>query len=195
MKKTGLSLIFCLMVALAMGQTTRSTNARPLSFYFGGGPTLSKFTGEEGDETKMLVGAQVALGLSLPVANNFSIVPELNVAMQGARYKVQESSFRLWYLNLPVLARYRFGQSGFFAETGPQIGLLLDAKRVVDDDKDDVSESFKSTSVNWNVGAGYMINENLAINLRVAPGLTDIDKSDNYSTKQFTSALRVLFSF
>lgn len=195
MKKLCLSLFLCSSVLLSVAQQ-RSSSAGTTNFYIGVGPTFSKFTGDGGENSTILIGAQLALGANLPVTTNFSVVPELNIAMQGTRWDVTpKQTFRLWYLNLPVLARYQFGESGFFAETGPQLGLLLDAKRIIDEDKLDISDNFKSTSVNWNFGLGYHINENLAINARVAPGLTDIDKAGGYSTKQFTSALRVTFGF
>ncbi|HEY0680083.1 MAG TPA: porin family protein [Chitinophagaceae bacterium] len=194
MKKLSLSLGFCLIMVAALAQQRAGSGTG--MFYFGGGPTFSTFTGDGADNASILVGAQVAMGVKLPLGSNFSIVPELNVGMQGTKWDVTpKQTFRLWYLNLPVLARYQFGQSGLFAETGPQIGLLLDAKRIIDDNKTDIGDSYKSTSVNWNFGLGYNINENLAINARVAPGLTDIDKSSTFSTKQFTSALRVTFGF
>jgi len=179
-----------------MAQSTTPARAGKMSWYFGGGPTFSKFTSTLNDESKLLVGAQVALGAQLPLTGNFSIVPEVNVSMQGSKaYDNPDNSYRMWYLNLPVLARYRFANSGFFAETGPQLGLLLDANLLKDEGKTDVSESFKNTSINWNFGLGYALKNGLVINARVAPGLNVIEKNETYKTKQFTSALRVLFNF
>jgi hypothetical protein len=186
-----------MMMAFAMAQQPATTPMRTgPSFYFGGGPTFSTFTGESADDAALLVGAQVGMGMMWQLSNNFSVVPELNVSMQGSKWDVpSEHSYRLFYLNLPVVVRYQFGQSGVFGETGPQLGLLLDARRVAGDDKRDVSESFKSTSLNWNFGLGYNLNNNITINARVAPGLTDIDKSSVSTLKQFTSALRVTVGF
>lgn len=195
MKRVFLSLSLCLMVAVVSAQSTTARRTGP-SFYFGGGPTFSKFTGDGTDDASLLVGAQVALGAMWRFGNNFSIGPELNVAMQGTKGDVPvDYTYRLWYLNLPITARYQFGQSGIFAETGPQFGLLLDAKRVINDNKEDVENAFKNTNVNWIFGVGYNINENLAIDARVAPGLTDIAETSISDVKQFTSALRIRFGF
>lgn len=198
MKRILLSLGLCAVTALAMAQEQRSaTRMSGPTFYFGGGPTFSKFTGDLPSDASILVGAQVALGMSWKLGNNFAVVPELNVGMQGTKWDNLDQTYRLFYLNLPVLARYQFGQSGVFVETGPQIGLLLDAQRKLPDveEKDDISESFKNTSINWNFGIGYNLSNNLAINARIAPGLNDIDKDNGYTTKQFTSALRLTFGF
>lgn len=198
MKRILLSLSLCAITAYAISQEQRApVRAAGPTFYFGGGPAFSKFTGDLAGDPSILVGAQVALGMSWKLSNNFAVVPELNVAMQGSKWDNFNQTYRLWYLNVPVVARYQFGQSGLFVETGPQIGVLLDAQRKVDgnDEKDDISESFKNTSINWNVGVGYNIGNNLTINARVAPGLTDIDKDKAYETKQLTSAVRLLFNF
>lgn len=197
MKRVLLSLSLCALAVFAVAQEQRSAVRTAPSFYFGGGPTFSKFTGDIPGDPSLLVGAQVALGMSWKLSNNFAVVPELNLGMQGTKWDNLPQTYRLWYLNLPVVARYHFGQSGFFAETGPQIGVLLDAQQKLEDsdDKVDISESFSNTSVNWNFGLGYTLGNNLTINARVAPGLSDIDKDPNYKTKQFTSALRVTFGF
>lgn len=197
MKKVFLSLGFCLTVAAAVAQSTPTARRSGSTFYFGGGPTFSRFTGDGADDnTSVLVGAQVALGMVWQLSNNFSIVPELNASMQGTKAKVvSDYTVRLWYLNLPVQLRYAFANSGFFVETGPQIGLLLDAKRIQNDQKTDADDAVKETSINWNFGLGYNINKNIAINARIAPGLNDIAESPVVDQKQLTSSLRVLFSF
>lgn len=197
MKKVFLSLSLCLMVAAAVAQSSATASKTGSMFYFGGGPTFSRFTGDGADDnTSVLVGAQVALGMVWQLSNNFAIVPELNASMQGTKAKVaSDYKIRLFYLNLPVQLRYTFANSGFFAETGPQIGLLLDAKRIQNDVKTDAGDALKATSINWNFGLGYNINKNIAINARIAPGLNDIAESAAVDQKQLTSSLRVLFSF
>lgn len=197
MKKVFLSLSFCVMVVAAVAQSTAPARKTGSNFYFGGGPTFSRFTGDGADDnTSILVGAQVALGMVWQLSNNFSIVPELNASMQGTKAKVvSDYTVRLWYLNLPVQVRYTFANSGFFVETGPQIGLLLDATRIENDVKTDADEAVKETSINWNFGLGYNINRNIAINARIAPGLNDIAESPVVDQKQLTSSLRILFSF
>lgn len=197
MKKVFLSLGFFMLVAAAVAQNNGPARKAGSMFYFGGGPTFSRFTGDGADDnTSLLVGAQVAVGMVWQLSNNFSIVPELNASMQGTKADVpSDYKIRLWYLNLPVQLRYQFANSGFFAETGPQIGLLLDATRIQNDVKTDADDAVKETSINWNFGLGYNINKSLTINARVAPGLNDIAESPVVDQKQFTSSLRILFSF
>jgi hypothetical protein len=198
MKKLCLSLGLCMIVGLAVGQQSASTVNSRSSFYFGGGPTFSKFTGDGSDDATLLAGAQVALGMMWRLGNNFSVLPELNVSMEGSKYDVNpEATFRLWYLNLPVVARYKFGpgQSGFFAETGPQLGVLLDAKRKVNNNKTDVSSDYKNVSFSWNVGAGYALNNGLSIGARITPGISDITESNLGEARLLTGAVRLTFAF
>src|SRR5690242_13647741 len=122
MKRTILLLTTCIMAASAIAQTKRTTTKSAPSFYFGGGPTFSKFTGDQIYDPSILVGAQVALGMPWKIGNNFSIVPEINVAMEGTKWdNYPGQSYRLFFLNIPVTARYQFSNTNFYAETGPQL--------------------------------------------------------------------------
>jgi len=197
MKRTILLLSTFILTAAAIAQNQQRTVTKSTpSFYFGGGPTFSKFTGNLINDPSILVGAQVALGMPWKIGNNFSVVPELNVAMEGTKWdNYPGQAYRLMYLNIPVTARYQFSNTGWFAETGPQLGLLLDATKKENDKRDDIKDVFKTTSVNWVFGLGYNLGGGLGINARVAPGLTDIDESSATKTKQFTSVLRLTFGF
>ncbi|HYC28435.1 MAG TPA: outer membrane beta-barrel protein, partial [Chitinophagaceae bacterium] len=158
MKRTFLLLSLCIITASAIAQQQRTTtrSTKTPSFYFGGGPTFSEFTGDQIYNPSILVGAQVALGMPWKISNNFSVVPELNVAMEGTKWdEYPGQSYRLWYLNIPVTARYQFSNTGLYAETGPQLGLLLDATKKEVDKKNDIKDAFKTTSVNWVFGLGY----------------------------------------
>lgn len=196
MKRIFLLLTTVTLTASAIAQNTRTTTRSTPSFYFGGGPTFSKFTGDLINDPSILVGAQVALGMPWKIGNNFSIVPEVNAAMEGTKWdNYADQSYRLFYLNIPVTARYQFSNTNLYAETGPQLGLLLSAQKKEENKKEDIKDAFKTTSVNWVFGLGYNFGGGLGINARVAPGLTDIDKTSLTKTKQFTSVLRLTFGF
>lgn len=197
MKRVFFSLSLCFLVAVASAQSTaQPARTSGTSVFVAAGPTFSKFTGAGTDDASLLVGGQLGVGVNLRIANNFSLVPELQGSLQGTKGDFpSDYKYRLWYLNLPVVARYQFGGSGIYAETGPQFGLLLDAKKVVNDSKTDVENAFKKTNVNWVFGAGYNITENVGVGVRVAPGLTDIAETSISDVKQFTSALRLTFGF
>ncbi len=67
--------------------------------------------------------------VALPLFNEFSLQPEVVYSGQGSKFS--ESGFtgtvNANYVNVPVLFKYN-NPTGFFAETGPQLGFLMSAK-------------------------------------------------------------------
>src|SRR3984893_6657497 len=64
----------------------------------------------------------------IPLVNSLFLQPELVYSRQGAKATSDGVVFNInqSYLNIPVLAKYQHG-SGFYGETGPQLGFLLAA--------------------------------------------------------------------
>ena len=91
------------------------------------------------------------------------------------------------YLNLPLLVQYN--ASGFFAETGPQVGLLLSAKNKTEydgqEEETDVKDDMNSTSFAWAIGLGYRMPAGLGIGARYNLGLSNLakDAEDDYKIK------------
>src|SRR5687768_6232748 len=120
---------------------------------FGGkaGLNLSNFSGDDADDAKSKIGFNIGGFAEIPVASTFAVKPELVFSTQGA--KSDDNTFgdfklNLSYLNIPILGKYNTA-SGFFAETGPQIGFLLAAKAKADDESEDVKDFYKSTDFAW----------------------------------------------
>lgn len=59
----------------------------------------------------------------LPIKNSFSIQPEIYYAAQGVNWE-GDGKTSLGCLNIPVLPKLTTS-SGFYAESGPQVGLML----------------------------------------------------------------------
>jgi hypothetical protein len=64
--------------------------------------------------------------------------------------------------------------SGFYAETGPQFGFLLNAKVKDDGNVVSANSSFKSFDLSWGFGAGFNFTKQAGIGLRWNLGLTDV---------------------
>ena len=60
-------------------------------------------------------------------------------------------SYFLWNIPLSFIYNFSTEDSGFFAEVGPYVGLLLAAKS----DGEDVKDSFNSLDFGLNLGLGY----------------------------------------
>lgn len=83
------------------------------------------------------------------LTDNFTVQPEIFYSGKGSKSSGQ-GTFKFGYINVPVLVQYKT-VSGFYLETGPQIGFLLSAKL----DKSDWKGNMKSTDYSWVGGLGY----------------------------------------
>jgi hypothetical protein len=118
---------------------------------------------------------------------NFSVLAELLFDMKG--YKVDDKPFALNYIDVPILARYRFG-FGMYLETGFYFGFLMSASYdgesefdTVDNNGNATKEKYKD-SVNGSdfgycAGIGYIHQSGFGIGYRWNLGLADINKSSD----------------
>lgn len=112
---------------------------------------------------------------TIPVASNINIQPEAVFSMEGA--ESEGTKFNLNYVNVPVLFQYH--SSGFYGETGPQLGLLMSAKATEDGDTEDMKEAFETINLSWAIGAGYRLSNGLGFNARYNLGLSNISKTED----------------
>jgi len=100
------------------------------------------------------------------------------------------------YFNIPILVQYNHS-SGFFAHTGPQIGLLLSAKSkykdqlpsiggVGDDEpggvisgSTDIKSFMNKAVISWALGAGYLHESGFGVNVRYNRGLSNSLSKNN----------------
>lgn len=96
----------------------------------------------------------------------------------------QEDKLNLSYLEMPILARYRFNNTGFSVYGGVQPALLLGAKQKSEatgaPSQDlDVKDNFKSFDASAIFGVGYEFKNGIMINAGYDLGLLNIaEKSD-----------------
>jgi hypothetical protein len=150
-----------------------------IQFGIKAGANFSTFTGDGVDGAKTKIGFHGGAFVGVPLFSTFSLQPELVYSDQGYKVKEDEFSGKLnaEYLNIPVLFKYN-NPSGFFAQTGPQLGFLLSAKAKADGESTDLKDQFKSTDFSWAVGIGYLIKSvNVGIDARYNIGLSNVAKS------------------
>lgn len=178
MKRVPLLTLACLLFA-------GITHAQ-ISFGVKLGANLSNIAGEDydHDEKKSILGPQLGALVNIPIQEKFSVQPELLFSREGAMWKDSDYSEKEVHtlLNVPVLAQYN-DPSGFFAHTGPQIGLLLAVKEKYKgeggDETADIKDEFRSTTFSWVLGAGYRHSSNVGVGARYSLGLSDI--GDNWT--------------
>jgi hypothetical protein len=172
--KIGVSkkLIFLVIAGFAIA----SANAQ-VQFGLKAGVNFATITNSTGGKT--LVAFNGGALVKVPVADAFSIQPELVYSGQGI--KGDGGSLALTYINIPVLATYTL-PVGVFFQTGPQLGFLLSAKAKADGQPDvDIKSEFKSSDFAWAIGAGFLSPMNLGFNLRYNIGISNLGQNGGTS--------------
>ncbi|MDF2190477.1 porin family protein [Paraflavitalea sp. CAU 1676] len=127
-----------------------------------GGLNFATFGGKDVEGYKTRVSIHVGGYAQVPLKGAWSLQPEMYLSMQGANWEGKGDDKTISsYLQIPVLVKYTT-RSGFFGETGPQIGFLLKATDKVDGVKEDIQDIVKKTDFSWGFGAGYRFNEKLS---------------------------------
>lgn len=163
------------------------------------------------------IGFNAGVFMNAPIAENFSIQPELiynnlgskvylsEVDVNGTTYR-NEYARHLDYITVPVMFQYN-ATPNFYLEAGPQFGFLVNAKdkfknstngstdnaTIVALDKD----NFNTFDFGIGLGAGYYFTPNLGLTARYTAGLSDIMKDnpgDSVKNNVFQVGLAYKFS-
>lgn len=166
-----------ILLAIALIGLTTISNAQSFKFGFKGGLNFATINGDGADadsRTGYHIGAVGQIG----VGPLFTIQPEILYSAQGAK------DFDLDYLNIPILAKFKFAKL-FSVEVGPQFGFLVN-----DGFETEVSDALelKSFDMSAAIGAGVEFNKFFA-QLRYNIGLTNI--TDNGDNKNATFQISV----
>jgi len=176
-----------LLFVFIAGISFATANAQgSLQFGVKGGLNLSNITvsnGFDGYSYSSLASFNAGLFLKVPVVRFFSIQPELYYSGQG--FKADDGSGGTYsehvnYLDIPVLAKFTT-RPGLFLETGPQLGVKLNAKDKENGISRDVSSAYNSADFSWVFGVGYKIPmAPVAIDLRYNAGITNVANDSYY---------------
>ncbi len=161
------------------------------------GANFATLAGSGADGAKTKVDFHGGAFAHIPLMNSFFLQPELVYSRQGAKAASDGMDFTVnqSYLNIPVLAKYHHS-SGFFGETGPQLGFLLAANVKAGDMTENVKSSYKSTDFSWAFGLGYTCSSiGAGIDARYNLGLTNIAAQEvsGYSVKNSVFQIGVFY--
>ena len=162
-------------------------------------------------DQKSKIGFNAGVFMNAPLAENFSIQPELMYSQMGDKYNQEIAgttyarSKNLDYITLPVMFQYNATPS-FYLEAGPEFGLLVSAKNKFTNESTNntinESSNYKDDLNGFNVGvglgAGYYFTPNVGLTARYVAGLTDIAKdrpsgSDSVKNNVFQVGLAYKF--
>lgn len=139
------------------------------------GANFSTLVGTDAGGADTKVGFQGGLLVAIPLPSAFHLQPEVNYSIQGSKTTESGANYNLTqnYLNVPVLVKYNH-KSGFFAETGPQIGFLVSAKLDGGGKSFDIKGDYKPIDLSWAFGIGYLVKSiDAGIDVRYNLGLNN----------------------
>lgn len=228
MKKLFVGLAFAGSLLINAQEKTKSSS--PITFGVKGGLNASTISrsnnntytdGYNNDDDKLKVGFHVGVFANIPVAEKFSIQPELLFSQIGSKVEERftyvgstsgftsssEYKVNLNYLTLPVMVQYNILPQ-LYVEAGPEFGYLLGGTAKGDDttiqtkgnstttsvksfSKDLPMEIYRRFNFGVGIGAGYYFTQNFGVTARFTAGLTNIMKGDVGDYKARNNAFQV----
>ena len=184
------------LLSLVVIATTVFASQAQVSYGAKAGANLYNFSGDDADGFDSKIGFNVGGFVNIPVSETFSVQPELIFSGEGAKVSEDDVTvnFNMNYLNIPIMLQYN-NPSGFYAEAGPQIGLLMSAKMKAEGESEDIKDSFKGTNISIGVGLGYRLPNGLGFGSRYNLGLGNIVDSEGGDLKLGGFQLGVSFKF
>lgn len=169
-------------------------NAQNFSGGIKAGVNITNFSGGSFDnvDKKALIGFHAGGFLNFRLGA-ISIQPEVLVSTAGAKFENADSSFKLVYLSVPVMLKYRT-TGGFYLEAGPQIGFKLSE----DVGNETVNDFAKNLDLAIAVGLGFQTKSGLGIGARYIAGLSkvgDFEPSAGFNPDFKNSVIQVGISF
>lgn len=149
------------------------------------------------DYKKEARGIQAGVSFQAGITPSFSLVSELYFMMKGGKLKaenpltINETTQRLYGIELPVLARVHFGK--FHLNAGPSASYNLSGTRKVNGETTDIAFSkvnndFRRFEAGAQAGGGYTFRINkkrVALDLRYNYGLTNLSRTQEVYNRSF----------
>lgn len=180
-----------ILVALAVSAGSFSAHGQGApkpNFGAKGGLNFANIIGDEADNS-MKTAFHVGVYSEVFFDYFLMMQAELLLSYQGhAKANESSNALNLWYINLPIMARYNLGYN-FNVHLGLQPGFLIGANSSWTDfngeeQKDDVIDQKKTFDLGIPVGAGYTFwDRRLNATVRYVIPLMNTEKSD-FETKK-----------
>lgn len=139
------------------------------------GANFATFEGSDVEDAKMRTSINAGLFANFAFSEMLSLQPEVLYSGQGAKYTVfgTEITAKLDYINIPILLQ--FNASGFYAEIGPQLGILMSSSVEGGGISIETDDLYKSTDIGAGIGLGFKLDSGFGAGVRYTMGLTSID--------------------
>ena len=157
--------------------------------------TLS--TDEDGFDPKVRTGLVVGVFGVVPVTERVAFQPEVLFSQQGAKLEdgSDEATLKLDFLQIPLLARIKLGDTPAHLLVGPSFGFRTKAEVDFEGDTQDIKDDVESTDVGLVTGVAVNVGP-AVVDARYNWGLRNLDKTADVGEKiksrvfSFTVGLR-----
>ncbi|MDY0780479.1 porin family protein [Tenacibaculum sp. IB213877] len=167
-----------------------------------GGLNLSDLTNfeksfeEEVESESIRTSFHVGIFNEFKVSDHFSIQPEVLYSSQGVNNESDgiDGKVQLDYINVPVMLKFYLTE-GFYLESGPQIGFLVNDDIEVGNIIFNDDDTFNSVDYSMNLGLGFKLGEKVFLNARYGFGLNGVfdglenDSDSNPKNSVFAASL------
>lgn len=190
--------IAVLSTSLAFAQTTttttttRTTSSSDVRFGIKGGMNVSSLSDDGSLEDQgSKIGFNAGVFATIPVAESFSIQPEVIYTQYGDKYDYRAPisndrisyARHLDYVAVPLMFQYNFIPN-LYVEAGPEFGFLVSAKNKLKNESNndplnttgDYKDQLNTFNLGIGLGAGYYFTDNIGITARYTAGVTDVAK-------------------
>ena len=152
--------------------------AQESSFGFTGGAVFSSFTSPL-DPYQPIGGLCLGLWSQRWLTPEWSFQPELMLCQQGAQRVIDPYTTprtRMHYARVPLLLRYHATKS-FSLLVGPDAGWLIGAKEKWNGESTQRTSATRGLDLAFDMGAQLELQGGLALGVRYAYGLTQVEKA------------------
>ncbi len=174
MKKIFLGLALVAGTFTFAQKTSSNIASSPVRFGLKAGLNVSSLSNSDTNSKAGFYGGVFA---NIPVAQDFSVQPEVLYSGMGAKAKANSDvKLNMDYIAVPVMLQYN-ALPNLYVEAGPQFSFLVSAKGKDNNGSVDVKDGFKTFDFGLGLGAGYYFTPNIGVNVRYVAGLTDVVKN------------------
>jgi hypothetical protein len=179
LKFTGMAVVLfstCVLSVQAQG-------LKDVSFGVKAGMNVASFIGDMSETFENRTAIHIGGFAEFPLIQKISLVPEIVYSMQGSKQGTWfgEDTYKVDYLNIPVMLMF-YPEENFSIGIGPQLGILMSAKREVDISglansngsyTLDIKEHVNDFDFSLNFGVGYHLRNGLFFQGRYNLGLSN----------------------
>lgn len=188
--------------AMALVAATTMSVAQEIDFGVQAGVNFAKFQGDAVEDADGRTGINVGLTGEYMFNDSFALFSGVIYSQQGLQDEnaLGEQKLKFDYLNVPVLAKFYIGESGFSIDAGPQIGFLINDEVEINDEEADLDDlGIDSQGIDLSAGGGVSYKflegstlEGLSIGARYMIGLNNVlDDNDTFGDDLTNSVLSV----